>query len=304
MSARADISVAIATRDRPEALARCLASLGAGSRTPAEVVVADQSAGSETRDVVAAAPGARYVDGGRDGLAGAQNAALAHCTRALVAVIDDDCVADREWLAVLERRLGEDGGLALVAGRVLPLAPVGGRRHPVSSRTATRRQAFSGKVSPWHVGSGNNFAVRRAWFERVGGCDLRLGPGRPGQGALDMDLFYRLLRAGGRGLYEPEAVVFHERATREGRLGRRRPYGHGMGAMCTFLLLEGDVFGARLLVAWLGLRGRVLASALARGRRDAIREEALMVSGTVAGMGHALRRRSTRSPEGGSARAT
>jgi GT2 family glycosyltransferase len=204
-------------------------------------------------------------------------------------VIDDDCVAHPDWLATLERRFGDDAGLVLVAGGVLPLAPPGDRRHPVSSRIATRRATFSGKVLPWRVGSGNNFAVRREWFGRVGGCDLRLGPGRPGQGALDMDLFYRLLRAGGRGLYEPEAVVFHERATREGRLARRRPYGHGMGAMCVFLLLDGDRFGAPLLVAWVGLRARLLASAVLRGRWAGCREEALMVAGTLAGMAHAIR---------------
>jgi GT2 family glycosyltransferase len=288
----ATIGVAIATRDRPGQLARCLESLQAGQLIPAEVVIADQSAGPATREVVAAAQSPevalRYVDGGGHGLAGAQNAAFRHSSTPVVAVIDDDCVADPAWLAVLEQRFTADAGLALVAGRVLPQAPVGDRLHAVASRTSDRRAAFSGRIQPWLLGSGNNFALRREWFARVGGCDVRLGPGTPGLGALDMDLFYRVLRAGGPGLYEPAATVYHERATRAGRRQRRWPYGHGLGAMCLLRIREGDLYGLRLLAAWLGLRARLIVSAVARGGWDTIQEEALVLGGTVAGMAHAL----------------
>ena len=147
----------------------------------------------------------RWVHGGADGLAGAQNAAFRHGSAPVVAVIDDDCVADPGWIAKLGHLFAADPRLALVAGRVLPLEPAGARRHPVSSRTAAARRELRGKAMPWLVGSGNNFAVRREWFERVGGCDARLGPGTPGQGALDMDLFYRILRGGGPGLLRAAA---------------------------------------------------------------------------------------------------
>jgi GT2 family glycosyltransferase len=284
----ARICVAIATRDRPQALARCLESLRANRVQPAEVVVADQSSGPETGSVVAAA-GARWVAGGGDGLAGGQNAAFRHATMPLVAVLDDDCVADAGWIEELERAFAADPELALVGGRVLALPAAGERSFAVASRTSTERRAFSRPSAPWHVGSGNNFALRQDWFERVGGCDERLGPGTPGQGALDIDLFYRVLRAGGRALYDPDAIVHHEPATRSGRLQRRRPYGFGMGAACGLRLREGDLYAIRLLGGWLGLRLRVLAAALLARRWDALREEALVLGGTAAGMVHGLR---------------
>ncbi|HEU0023991.1 MAG TPA: glycosyltransferase [Thermoleophilaceae bacterium] len=294
MRASDQIGVAISTRDRPESLARCLQSLGAGPLLPAEVVVADQSSGPATRALVdraaRSATATRYVREPDGGLARAQNAAFRHGTSAIVAVIDDDCVADPRWIAMLERRFTADPGLALIGGRVLPGEAAGDHLAPVSSRPSGRRLELSGKSPPWRLGSGNNFAVRREWFERVGGCDVRLGPGTPGLGALDMDLFYRVLRAGGRGLYEPEAVVFHERATRAGRKARRWPYGHGLGAMCVFLLRERDGYALRLLAAWIGLRLRLLAAALVRGRWEAIREEALVLGGTLAGMAHGVTR--------------
>ena len=161
----------------------------------------------------------RWVDGNGGGLAGAQNIAFGEARMPVVAVIDDDCVADADWIATVERAFASETGLALLGGRVDPLPPAGERTLAVSSRTSAARRRFAGRSAPWNVGSGNNFAVRSEWFERVGGCDERLGPGTPGQGALDMDLFYRVLRAGGAGLYEPEAIVEHERVLTRGSAG-------------------------------------------------------------------------------------
>ncbi len=286
----AEITVAIATRDRPEALARCLESLRACRVLPAEVIVADQSAGSSTRQAVMDADGPglriRRVDGGSGGLAGAQQAAFDHAGMALVAVLDDDCVADPAWIEALERAFAEDPGLALVCGRVVPLE---GEGVPVATRTSGVRRPFRGRSLPWNVGSGNNFALRREWFDRVGGCDERLGPGTPGRGGLDMDLFYRVLRAGGPALYEPAAVVGHERATRVGRLARRHPYGFGMGAACGIYLRDRDAYAVPLIAAWIGLRLRLVAAGVLRRRFAVLREEALVLAGTAAGIVHGMR---------------
>jgi len=286
----AAISVAIATRDRPGALARSLESLAAGRVLPAEVVVADQSTAGESRAVTMRADGpalhVRWVDGGSGGLAGGQQIAFDQARHPLVAVLDDDCVADPGWIEALERSFAQDPELALVCVRVAPLPGTG---HAVASRTAVAARRFRGRSLPWNVGSGNNFALRREWFDRVGGCDERLGPGTPGQGALDMDLFYRVLRAGGRALYEPRALVGHERASKEGRLARRRPYGFGMGAMCALRLREGDPYAAVMLAAWVALRLRLVAAGLLRRRMSALREEALILGGTAAGIVHGMR---------------
>jgi O-antigen biosynthesis protein len=289
----ARISVAIATRDRPQALARCLESLRTGRVLPAEVVVADQSAGPDTRAVVEAATRpylpAHWIPGGAGGLAGGQNAAFRRAAQPVVAVLDDDCVADPSWIESLEHAFGAHPDMALVGGRVLPLGASGERAVAVASRTSPTRREFTRPAAPWNVGSGNNFALRRDWFDRIGGCDERLGPGTPGQGGLDMDLFYRVLRAGGLALYEPGAVVRHEPATMAGRLERRRPYGYGMGTACGLRLREGDREGLLLLAGWVGLRLRVLGAALLTARWGALREEALVLGGTGAGLLHGLR---------------
>ena len=53
MTRVAQLSVAISTRDRADALERCLESLAGGSVVPAEVVVVDQSVTHTTGQVIA-----------------------------------------------------------------------------------------------------------------------------------------------------------------------------------------------------------------------------------------------------------
>ena len=182
------VAVAISTRDRPASLRRCLASLRAGTTLPTEVVVADQSSGEATRAIVDAASAClpiRYIRARPGGLGAAQNDAFAATASPVVAVLDDDCVADENWLAEIARLFEADpdaraGGGSRSSARLQTARTL----YPVSSRLNPERREFSGKAVPWDVGSGNNFALRREWFERIGGCDERLGPGAPLRGGL------------------------------------------------------------------------------------------------------------------------
>jgi len=279
------IAVAIATRDRPEALLRCLQSLFAGELLPGEVVVVDQSSGPPHAEPRTAPVPVTYVARPARGLAAAQNEAVALATAPLVAVTDDDCVVDAGWLLALATAFREDPSLDLVAGRVLPLDDGDDPElHPVALRVGTDVREFARMPAPWLVGSGNNFAVRRDRFLAAGGCDDRLGPGAPARGGMDMDLFYRLLRAGGRARYDPAAIVYHERKSRAGRRRRRFDYGYGMGASCGLLLRRGDAYALRMLAAWIGLRLGMLARDVRRANRSAVLEELVVLGATARGL--------------------
>jgi GT2 family glycosyltransferase len=286
------VSVAITTLDRPDALARCLRSLAGGSALPAEVVVVDQGRDASARAVVDAAgglPAVHHVAHAATGLSIGQNEAVTRTTQPVVAVLDDDCVADVDWVAQIAAALVPDAPVDLISGRVLPLDDGRPGRYAVSSRTSTTGRTFVTRTRPWDVGSGNNFALRREWFARVGGCDVRLGVGSAGRAANDIDLFYRLLRAGARVRYEPNVLVYHERVTRSSRLARRVPYGFGMGAACSLWLRQHDRLAIRVLGNWIVLRLRLLADALRQRRWLGVWEELLVLSGTVRGLVYGLR---------------
>jgi GT2 family glycosyltransferase len=286
------ISVAISTLDRPNSLSRCLDALWSGDVLPAEVIIVDQSRNETTSSMIEKRQSGNmpiiYIRQAPQGLAASQNAAIGNASHAIVAVTDDDCVPTREWLATIEKTFASTNGLAAVTGRILPLDPQGAKVYPVSSRIGTIGVEFSHKVSPWVVGSGNNFAVKRDWFSMIGGCDERLGPGSPGKGGVDMDLFYRLLRAGGRIRYEPESLVYHERQDKAGRIARRSMYGYGMGACCTIWLRQRDPYGLHVLGSWAFFRmRRLLASALFCDWMS-VYEELLVLGGTARGLAYGV----------------
>jgi O-antigen biosynthesis protein len=290
---RGAISVAIATRERPEVLARLLDALTKGDVLPREIVVADQSRDARSERIARERADAeidiRYLRDEGAGLGVAQNLAFSRALSPVIAVTDDDCVPAADWLAVIEQCFESHPEIGAVTGLVIPLAAHEPGLVPVSSRTSPLERTFSGKSVPWEVGSGNNFAVRRQWLDAVGGNDERLGPGSPGQGGVDMDLFYRLLRAGARIRYDPACVVFHSRVTREERLARRAPYGHGIGAGAAILLRERDLYALDILARWLALRLRRLVTGLLRRDWGLAHEEVLVLGGTARGLVFGLR---------------
>jgi GT2 family glycosyltransferase len=290
----APLTVAIATLDRPGGLVRCLDALEAGAVQPAEVVVVDQSAGDDTERLLtwrrSGRMALRYIRQPRRGLSASRNEGIRAATQPAVAMTDDDCVPEEGWVAALAAALTAPE-IGAVSGRVLPLGPELPGAYAVSSRLSEERALYRGKVQPWLAGSGGNFAVRKHAWERLGGFDERLGAGTRGQSAEDMDFIYRLLVAGERIAYEPDAVIYHERQSLRRRTASRWSYGYGMGATCGKQLRRGDLYALRLLGGWLLWRTRGLVDAARAGREQAVTEHKLMLRGTLAGLPYGLQLR-------------
>jgi glycosyltransferase involved in cell wall biosynthesis len=286
------ISVVICTRNRPAALARCLAALRRGATQPAEIVIVDQGehapASAVIDDASHDASPIHYLPQPPLGLGAAQNAGVRAAVSDWIAVTDDDCLPDGQWLAVIAG-LATTARYDVVTGRVLPAPADADRTLPVASRTSTTARDFTGRAPPWHVGSGNNFAVRRAVYLAIGGCDERLGPGSPAHGGVDMDLFYRLLRSGARVRYEPASLVLHERQSEHERRVRRPMYGYGMGACFGLWLRQRDVHALPLAARWCVLRLAQVARPRDISRVAALREEATILGSTARGVVHGLR---------------
>jgi GT2 family glycosyltransferase len=282
------VSVAIAACDRPAPLLRCVEGILSGDALPAELIVVDQSRDTAVADALATLPPGsvplRYLRQPRRGLSASRNGALALATQPIVAFTDDDCVPGPAWLRTVLEVMSADADVAAVTGRVLPLGEARPDTHVVSPRTSTRPQVYRGRVVPWRVGTGGNFAARRAWLERVGGFDERLGAGSPGRAAEDADLLDRLLLAGATIRYEPASVVYHERQSAAQRLASRAGYGHGIGALCGLRLRRGDLFAGRMLASY--LRGHLLglARATASGDWFMARQRLLALGGCARGL--------------------
>jgi GT2 family glycosyltransferase len=283
----AGITAIISTLNRPSALSRCLDALLAGEVSPAEIIVMDQSDNDETRTVVSlrSAPDVqiKYMHQERRGVSFSRNTAIADANFPFVAITDDDCVPDSRWIATIERIFSLTNAPDAITGRVLPLGPDTPGLYAVSSRRTVIRTEFSGRVEPWLVGTGGNFAIKREWLDRIGLFDEHLGPGSPGGAAEDLDVFYRLTRAGARVLYEPDSLIYHERQNKARRLASRSTYGRGMGTFCAIWLRRRDLYSIHILSRWLAIRGRMLASSLRHRQWTSAYEEVLMLRGTFLG---------------------
>lgn len=210
MHERTHCTVVVCTRNRPESLSACLASL-AGQRVQGfQVLVVDSApADSRGRDV-ANRFSAQYLLEEQAGLSRARNAGLRSAAGAIVAFLDDDCVADSQWLESLLREFS-DPRVAAVTGNIFMPGPefAGERKILDRSHRAWFEMAHFGGI-----GSGGNMAFRRGALP--GGFDERLGRGAPLAAGEANLAFSAILEARHRIVYTPQAVVTHPRQSAAG----------------------------------------------------------------------------------------
>src|SRR5262249_38380778 len=218
-----------------------------------------------------------------------RNLAFSHARFSVVAVTDDDCVVDPSWISAIDQVFNGPHPPTAMGGRVLPLGQATPNSYAVSLRTGQISAEFSRKVPPWVVGSGGNFAVKRDWWQRVGNYDERLGAGSLGQAAEDMDLIYKLLRAGATIQYNPNAIVYHERQTESRRLETWASYSYGIGSFCGKWLRQGDPYALWILGQWCVWHGKRLLLAIAQQNSEVL-QRALTLKGTFLGLIHGLRK--------------
>lgn len=249
------LTVAICTKDHPEQLARCLASLrqvevphtvtrpATKSEFAFDVLVVDNApSDSRTQDVVALMRGVRYVQEPKVGLDFARNRAVQEATGELLAFLDDDVTVDRGWLCGLVEAWRENPDAAAFTGLVLPYELATEAQILFEQRGGFRRgfeKIRYGSHLPNNplypcgsgiFGAGCNMAFRRVTLRSLGNFDEALDTGRPLPGGGDLDIFYRVVRAGYPLVYEPGFLVFHQH--RRDLAGLRRQYwSWGLGFM-------------------------------------------------------------------------
>jgi GT2 family glycosyltransferase len=207
-------SVVVATYNRRDMLAGCLASLaGQAFEGGYEVVVVDDGSSDGTGEMVKGlTPGYPvplvYFRQENRGVAAARNAGLARARGAVIAFLDDDHVATGTWLRDLCRAL-EDPGVGGVGGRNRSVpAPALISRYLCFHRAHEAPQVERGEVL--YLGTGNS-AFRREAVARAGPFDERFASFFKGvaPGGEDTEFSVRIRRAGYRLAYDPSAVTDH-----------------------------------------------------------------------------------------------
>lgn len=225
-------SLIIPSVNRQQLLTETVESVLAGEDVPAEIIVVDQSA--RANDALASRTSTRcdvrYVRTPEVGVSRARNTGIRLARHSLLGFIDDDIRVRPGWFRCLVRAAVSAGPRAVITGRVLPEKPATPGGFVPSTITDEEPVVYEGRIGVDILYS-NNMMLHRSAIDEVGGFDVRLGGGARFPTAEDNDLAHRLLEAGYRIRYAPEAVVEH-RAWRTGRdyLPLRWSYARGQGA--------------------------------------------------------------------------
>jgi mycofactocin system glycosyltransferase len=225
------LTIIVPAFGRPEALERCLASLGHDHPV---LVVDDASPDGAAVAEVCRVHGATLERRTGNGGPGASRATgLANSASELVAFVDSDTVVPDGWLDGLTWCF-DDPTVGAVAPRIRPA----GSGHPGK---ASVLQRFLAERSPLDLGPHEGpvgprrqvrylptaaLVVRRRALEEVEGFDSSLRVGE------DVDLLWRLSDAGWQIRYLPEVIVAHaEPSSWRQTLARRFRYGTSAGPL-------------------------------------------------------------------------
>lgn len=193
----------IPCHDAQALLDGCLAALAAQTldRSRFEVLVVETQGRHGAAEAVQRARDdlgltVRHLQG-PDGPAAKRNLAAAGSSAAYLAFTDPDCLPAPGWLEAGLGRL--EGGAALVQGRVRP--PPG--------ETPSRYGHYIWVEQENGLYESANVFYERAAFDRAGGFPTEPFERFGIQFGEDTILAWRVLRAGGRSAFEPQAVVHH-----------------------------------------------------------------------------------------------
>lgn len=238
MATNIDISIVICTYNRAPGVGAVLESLAAletADGLSREIVVVDNNSSDNTRDVIESARSAypeliRYVFESRQGLSRARNKGIEEARGRLIAFTDDDIIPDQGWLRELSRAL-----------LTYPHSGFGGRILPTWDFTPPSWFVSNGPFKMMKGGAivghdlgdehleyrpdmqtpvGANMVFRREIFERHG--LFRIDLGKTGDRVFfgeDREFCERLLQAGEKLLYLPQAIIYHP--VDKGRMTKR-----------------------------------------------------------------------------------
>lgn len=204
------VSVIVPAYNSARTIGRCLAALAMQETEHTFEVLVVDSGGDATCDVAAAAlPGVRTVKLSERAVAPvARNVGARAARGEILAFIDSDAYADREWIDNVVRAAAT--GHDLICGAI-------GNANPNSTVARAEQLLMFNEFLPdlpagpsWFALSGNMVLPRQS-FERF-------GPFVTVRAAEDIVFSRKLMAAGGRVFFQPALLVFHDNRT------RLRPY--------------------------------------------------------------------------------
>jgi len=222
------VTVAIPTLRAGPLLADCLRSLRNQTWRDFEVIVIDNSGQGLARNWVEAEDGVQVVENeGNAGFGGAINQALERSRSPFLAVLNDDAVAEPQWLEAMLHAAEDSGRTGMIACRVfLAGQEVLDSAGMLLCMDGSSKQRGHGRPGEDYAEreealfpSGCAALYRREMLDEIGGFD-----GRFFLYCEETDLGLRAVWGGWRCVYEPLAVVEHRYSATAGGASPLKAY--------------------------------------------------------------------------------
>lgn len=251
------VTVIIPTYRREAPLRRCLADVLAQRPAALEVLIVDQSPDHEPETwaaLRALPPNARHVRLAEPSVTAAVNAGARLAAGQLLLFLDDDVEVDDRELLARHARHYDDPTVGGVVGRIVSAERRGDLPRPAPTGPLGFLSMNFDHPYPMDVptAAGPNMSFRRELVDRLGGFDERY---IANAFRWETDFSLRVLRAGYRIRYDPEARVLHHYGTPGGC-----DNGHLLGRTATShawyepFFRNNTYFALKLLPAGLQLR--------------------------------------------------
>lgn len=215
------ISIIICTYNRAEVLAYALESfLSIEHETVSfEIVIVDNNSNDMTKEIFEQFKerfdgSLKYFFEGKPGLSNARNSGVKYSTGEIVAFVDDDVEFSANWLCSLVDCFDRNPDVWAVGGKIIPVF-IGERPDWVVDEMlpflgllnlGEEELFFSPEEHPF----GGNMAFRRAVFDECGYFNPKIGfTGASLISNEEKAFFSKITDAGGRGVYSPEALLYH-----------------------------------------------------------------------------------------------
>ena len=155
-----------------------------------------------------------HCNDGNRGLSYSRTRGVESATGDVIAFIDDDAVAEPDWIEELVRGYEETDAIA-VGGRMVPEWVAGKPDHLPEEFYWLVGANYAPRLEPWsdvRNTLGSNMSFRAEVFDELGGFDEQVGLTANSQIQADETEFaIRMQEAFGKGmLYQPDAVVAHK----------------------------------------------------------------------------------------------
>lgn len=215
-------SVIVPTYERPDDLRKCLESLKNKKQLfvrQYEIIVTDDSKSKKCKElVVQEFPNVKWGKGKQNGPGGNRNAGVFRAKGEWIIFIDDDCIADKDYLNAYLKAIIENPDIILFEGLIYP-------DRPKKTWAECCPENSSGGMF-WT----SNLCVKRTTFNKIEGFDERFRVAYE-----DVDFAYRIKTMGYKTKFVKEAKVCHPWRTLKYEGNNWKPKGFELNELKLFI---------------------------------------------------------------------